>query len=85
MIVESKELSQSERSWNPSATQLKTFGDLLKLSFKSPVNWNSHDFQSSHFSGLLRHRKSKKESYREEKKKDFILDILGARIWSMSS
>lgn len=60
-FLESKELYQSERYWNPSATWLKTFGDLGKLSLKSPVNWNSHGFQISHFSELLRHSKREKK------------------------
>lgn len=83
MIVESKEFFQFERFWNLLVMQLKIFGDFLKLFLKSLVNWNSYDFQSFYFLGLLRYRKSKKESYREEKKKDFILDIFGVRIWSM--
>jgi hypothetical protein len=43
MTIESKETYQSKRSWNPSAIELKIFGDLMILFLKSPVNWNSHD------------------------------------------
>lgn len=80
MILESKELYQPDIVQNPSAIQLKTFRDLMKLSLKNPVNWNNHGFHIFHFSELLRHRKKKRERYREERKKDFILGILRARI-----
>lgn len=81
MIPESEEVYQPERLWNPSATPLKTFGDLMELSLKSLVNWNSYGFQVSHFSELLRHSKRKEENYREGKKNDFLLGIPRARIW----
>lgn len=49
----------------------------MKLSLKNPVNWNNHGFHIFHFSELLRHRKKKRERYKEGRKKDFILGILG--------
>ena len=37
MILEKKELFQSETAWNLSAIQLKTFRDLMNLSLKIPI------------------------------------------------